>query len=171
MGMIRRGFKAISLFFIFAISISTLYLFNLFFMKPVSIDHYLGKEVLVDLVGSPEYMTYMGVFDSLNWATNHNAELSIIGKDDIQNDIKDSQKSLKLLNKYENSSLSDSQKITKRIAIFDIENGLNQLENFPYHDYPLNQVRGAHHNVISFMSDQHPVRNYSEAKDLLKEQI
>ena len=166
--MIRRGFKAIGLIFIFATSISSLYLFNLFFMKPVSIDHYLGKEVLVDLVGSPEYMTYMGVFDSLNWATNHNAELSIIGKDDIQNDIKDSQKSLKLLNKYENSSLSDSQKITKRIAIFDIENGLNQLENFPYHDYPLNQVRGAHHNVISFMSDQHPVRNYSEAKDFIK---
>ena len=53
-------------------------------------------------------------------------------------------------------------------AIFDIENGLNQLENFPYHDYPLNQVRGAHHNVISFMSDQHPVRNYSEAKDFIK---
>ena len=166
--MIRRGFKAIGLFFIFAISISSLYLFNLFFMKPVSIDHYLSKEVLVDLVGSPEYMTYMGVFDSLNWATNHNAELSIIGKDDIQNDIKSSQKSLKLLNKYEDSSLSDSQKITKRIAIFDIENGLNQLENFPYHDYPLNQVRGAHHNIISFMSDQHPVRNYAEAKDFIK---
>ena len=139
--MIRRGFKAIGLFFIFAISISSLYLFNLFFMKPVSIDHYLSKEVLVDLVGSPEYMTYMGVFDSLNWATNHNAELSIIGKDDIQNDIKSSQKSLKLLNKYEDNSLSDSQKITKRIAIFDIENGLIQLENFPYHDYPLKSIQ------------------------------
>jgi uncharacterized protein (DUF885 family) len=168
MGMIRRGFKAIGLFFIFATSIGSLYLFNLFFMKPASIDHYLGKEVLVDLVSSPEYMTYMGIFDSFNWVTNHNAELSIIGNDDIQNDIKSSQKSLKLLNKYEDSSLSDSQKITKRIAIFDIENGLNQLENFPYHDYPLNQVRGAHHNVISFMSDQHPVRNYSEAKDFIK---
>jgi len=166
--MIRRGFKAIGLFFIFATSISSLYLFNLFFMKPASIDHYLGKEVLVDLVSSPEYMTYMGIFDSFNWVTNHNAELSIIGNDDIQNDIKSSQKSLKLLNKYEDSSLSDSQKITKRIAIFDIENNLNQLENFPYHDYPLNQVRGVHHNVISFMSDQHPVRNYSEAKDFIK---
>ena len=166
--MIRRGFKAIGLFFIFATSVSSLYLFNLFFMKPASIDHYLGKEVLVDLVSSPEYMTYMGIFDSFNWVTNHNAELSIIGKDDIQNDIKSSQKSLKLLKKYEDSSLSDSQKITKRIAIFDIENGLDQLENFPYHDYPLNQVRGVHHNVISFMSDQHPVRNYSEAKDFIK---
>ena len=166
--MIRRGFKAIGLFFIFATSVSSLYLFNLFFMKPASIDHYLGKEVLVDLVSSPEYMTYMGIFDSFNWVTNHNAELSIIGKDDIKNDIKSSQKSLKLLKKYKDSSLSDSQKITKRIAIFDIENGLDQLENFPYHDYPLNQVRGVHHNVISFMSDQHPVRNYSEAKDFIK---
>ena len=84
-------------------------------------------------------------------------------------DIKDAKKTLRILNKYKDSSLSDNQKITKSIAIFDTENNLKQLEEFPYHDYPLNQVQRCHHNVISFMSDMHPIRNLSEAKDFIKE--
>ena len=166
--MIRKGLKAIGLIFLFGVSLGSVYLVNLFFMKPVSIDHYLGKEIVVDLVSSPEYMTYMGIFDDLNWVTKHNAKLTILKPDNIQNEIESSKNSLGLLRKYKDDSLSDNQKITKRIAIFDVENELNQLENFPYHDYPLNQVRGAHHNIISFMSDQHPVRSLSEAKDFIK---
>ena len=166
--MVRKGLKAIGLIFLFGISLGSVYLVNLFFMKPASIDHYLGKEIVVDLVSSPEYMTYMGIFDDLNWVTKHNAKLTILKPDNIQNEIENSKNSLELLRKYKDGSLSDNQKITKRIAIFDVENELNQLENFPYHDYPLNQVRGAHHNIISFMSDQHPVRNLSEAKDFIK---
>ena len=134
--MIRKGLKAIGLIFLFGVSLGSVYLVNLFFMKPVSIDHYLGKEIVVDLVSSPEYMTYMGIFDDLNWVTKHNAKLTILKPDNIQNEIESSKNSLGLLRKYKDGSLSDNQKITKRIAIFDVENELNQLENFPYHDYP-----------------------------------
>ena len=166
--MIKRGFKAIGLVFIFGLSLSSLYLVNLFVMKPVSIDHFLNKELLTGLADSPEAMTYLGIFDQFNWFTKHNSKLSIPNPEDNQADIKDAKKTLKILNKYKDSSLSDNQKITKSIAIFDTENNLRQLEEFPYHDYPLNQVQGAHHSIISFMSDMHPVRDYSEAKDFIK---
>jgi uncharacterized protein (DUF885 family) len=137
-------------------------------MKPISIDHYLGKEVAMGLIDSPEYMTYVGIFDKYNWITKHNSKLSIPDDEDLKNDIEDAKKSLGILNKYNDNYLTDNQKITKSIAIFDTENTLKQLEEFPYHDYPLNQVRGAHHNIISFMSDMHPIRSYSEAKDFIK---
>ena len=75
--MIKRIFKTLGVLTFFGISLVSLYLVNLFYMKPVSIDHYLAKEVITDLVDSPEAMTYMGVFDDLNWLTNHNAMLSI----------------------------------------------------------------------------------------------
>ena len=166
--MIKRFFKAVGLVFVFGLSLGSLYLVNLFFMKPASIDHYLGKEVITGLIDSPEAMTYMGMFDSFNWLTKHNSRLSIPEHNDLQEGINDARKSLKILNKYKESSLTNNQKITKRIAIFDIENGLKELEEFPYHDYPLNQVRGIHHSIISFMSDMHPVRNLSEAKDFIK---
>ena len=166
--MIKRFFKAVGLVFVFGLSLGSLYLVNLFFMKPASIDHYLGKEVITGLIDSPEAMTYMGMFDSFNWLTKHNSRLSIPEHNDLQEGINDARKSLRILNKYKESSLTNNQKITKRIAIFDIENDLKELEEFPYHDYPLNQVRGIHHSIISFMSDMHPVRNLSEAKDFIK---
>ena len=150
--MIKRIFKTLEVLTFFGISLVSIYLVNLFYMKPASMDHYLAKEVITDLVDSPEAMTYMGVFDGLNWLTNHNARLSIPKSDDLKKDIQNARKRLNILNKYNDESLNRGQRITKKIAIFDTENQLNQLELFPYHDYPLNQVRGEHHNIISFMS-------------------
>ena len=132
--MIKRIFKTLGVLTFFGISLVSLYLVNLFYMKPASIDHYLAKEVITDLVDSPEAMTYMGVFDGLNWLTNHNARLSIPKSDDLKKDIQSARKKSEILNKYNNESLNSSQRITKKIAIFDTENKLNQLQLFPYHD-------------------------------------
>ena len=41
--MVRKGLKAIGLIFLFGISLGSVYLVNLFFMKPASIDHYLNR--------------------------------------------------------------------------------------------------------------------------------
>ena len=90
--MIKRIFKTLGVLTFFGISLVSLYLVNLFYMKPASIDHYLAKEVITDLVDSPEAMTYMGVFDDLNWLTNHNAKLSIPKSDDLKKDIQNARK-------------------------------------------------------------------------------
>ena len=166
--MLKRFFKAVGLIVVFGISVCSLYIANLFLMKHLSIDHYLGKNLIVGLVDSPEAMTYLGLFDGINWLTKHNSRLSIPEVDDLEEDIKDSKKSLKMLNKYSDKSLTSNQKITKSIALFDIENGLKEMEKFPYHDFPLNQIGGIHLNTIEFMSDMHPVRNISEAEDFIK---
>ena len=173
--MIKRLLKICAVFLTFFTGLATLYLGNLFFMKPVSIDHYLGKEMVVSLVDSPELLTYLGVFDRFSNITKHNSKLTIPNPKDLENDISQTEDRLAILKSYKTGSLSDEQKITKKIAIFDTENNLKELKEFPYHNYPLNQVRGAHQNVISFMSDQHPVRNLYEARgyvertDLVKE--
>ena len=137
-------------------------------MKPYSIDHFLGKELVFGLVDSPEAMTYIGIFDRFNWLTRHNSKLSIPEKDDQENSIKQYEQVIKTLYKYEDSSLSEVQKNTKKIAIFDAENNLKQVKEFPHHDYPLNQIGGIHLNTIEFLSDMHPIRNESEAKDFIK---
>lgn len=166
--MIKRFLKAVSLVFVFGLSVGSLYLVNLFFMKPVSIDHFLGKELILGLVDSPEAMTYMGIFDGLNWLTKHNSRLSIPQEDDLKDEIEDLKKIIGILSKYNENNLIKNQKITKSIAMFDFENQLKKVQEFPYHDYPLNQIGGIHLNTIEFMSDMHPVRNHSEAKDFIK---
>ena len=137
-------------------------------MKPVSIDHYLGKELILDLTGSPEELTYVGVLDRFNWITNHNSKLSIPQDNDIENGVKQTEKVIKTLYKYDDSRLSNIQKNTKKIAIFDYENQLKELKDFPYLDYPLNQIGGIHLNTIEFMNSVHPIRSESEAKAFIK---
>ena len=146
----------------------TLYLSNLFLMKPYSIDHYLDKELVMGLMDSPEALTYIGIFDNFNWLTRHNSRLSIPTDGDLEKDIKEIEKGIKTLYKYKDSGLSDTQRNTKAIAIFDLENNLRELKEFPYLDYPLNQIGGIHLNTIQFMNDMHPIRTKSEAVDFIK---
>jgi len=145
----------------------SLYAINLFFMKPYSIDHYLAKELALDALDSPEYMTYLGVFDDYNFLLKHNQKLSIGSlKKDEQDHLKDLSQ-LETLQKYDPIGLSDIQKVTRQIAIFDVENDTNEFKNFRYHSYPFNQISGNHLNMVEFMTDSHPVRSYREALDYI----
>jgi uncharacterized protein (DUF885 family) len=166
--MIKKILKQAGKLIAVTLGIASLYLFNLFFMKPVSIDHYLGKELVLDLTGSPEELTYVGILDRFNWLTNHNSRLSIPQDSDIEDGIKHTEKIIKTLYKYNDSNLSDIQKNTKKIAIFDYENQLKELQYFPYLDYPLNQIGGIHLNTVEFMNSVHPIRTKSEAKAFIK---
>ena len=166
--MIKKILKQAGKLIAVILGIASLYLFNLFFMKPFSIDHYLGKELVLDLTGSPEELTYVGILDGFNWVTNHNSKLSIPQDNDINDGIKQIEKVVKTLYKYNDSNLSDIQKNTKKIAIFDYENQLKELQYFPYLDYPLNQIGGIHLNTIEFMNSVHPIRSESEAKAFIK---
>ena len=166
--LIERAIKIFKYAFLIAFTGASLYLANLFLMKPYSIDHYLAKELVIGLADSPEALTYIGIFDNFNWLTKHNSKLSIPTDEDMDNDIKKLEKAIKTLYKYKDSSLSDIQKNTKAIAIFDLENNLRELKEFPYLDYPLNQIGGIHLNTIQFMNDMHPIRDISEAEDFIK---
>ena len=166
--MIKKILKLTARLLVIVVALFSIYLANLFLMKPYSIDHYLGKELVLGLVDSPEALTYVGILDRFNWLTKHNSRLSIPEENDLEEGIKELEKGIKTLYKYKDSSLTDVQKVTKKIAIFDLENNLKELKEFPYLDYPLNQIGGIHLNTIEFMSDMHPVRTKSEANDFIK---
>ena len=146
----------------------SLYLANLFLMKPYSIDHYLAKELSMNLMESPEFMTYIGIFDPLNVILKHNQKLTIDSLEDGENDYRDNLKHLEMLQKYNPNDLSGVQKVTRKIAIFDTENGIDRFENFRFHSYPFNQISGNHLGLVEFMTDTHPVRDYREATDYIK---
>ena len=166
--MLGRIIKSFGFLVVWALMLFSIYLFNLFFMKPVSIDHYLGKEIIKDLTSSPEYMTYLGVFDDLDWLTGHNSKISIPDHDDIAEDLRSEKRKLNILNRYNDKALSPLQQTTKQIAIFDTENNIQALEEFSLHYYPLNQIGGAHLNAIEFLSDMHQINSYIDAKNYIE---
>ena len=116
------------------------------------------------MIDSPESLTYLGVVDRFNWLTNHQSKISITGLSDLEEDLVDAKKLKALLLSYKNESLSEQQKITKEIAVFDASNFIKETEEFPFHNYPLNQIGGIHLNAVQFMTDVHPIRNVKEAE-------
>jgi uncharacterized protein (DUF885 family) len=166
--MLSRIIKSVGFLLIWAIVLLSIYLFNLFYMKPVSIDHYLGKEIIKDLTSSPEYMTYLGIFDDLDWLTGHNSKISIPDYEDIAKDLNSEKRKLDILTRYSDKALSPLQQTTKQIAIFDTQNNIQELKDFPLHYYPLNQIGGAHLNAIEFLSDMHQINSYIDAKNYIQ---
>ena len=133
-------------------------------MKPISLDHYLGKEVISGMLDSPEAMTYLGIIDQFNFITKHQSKLSVYGLEDQAEDLADMKKSRAILERYDDSKLTKQQRISKNVALFDLDNKIKQEEEFPFHDYPLNQIGGIHLNMVQFMTDVHPIRSKNEAK-------
>ena len=160
----KKLFKGLLYSFGLLLIVGIFYLVNLFLFKPFSLDHYLAKELILEMVDSPESLTYLGVVDKFNWLTNHQSKISISGLSDMEEDLIDAKKLKARLLSYENESLSEQQKITKEIAIFDVSNFIKETEEFPFHNYPLNQIGGIHLNVLEFMTDVHPIRNVKEAE-------
>ena len=126
------------------------YLGNLFFMKPLSIDHYLAKNLIIDYAEAPEGLTYIGIIDRFNWLTNHLSKLSIEDLEDFSDELIKAKERQSLLKSYEATELSKEQQITQKIVLFDLGNQIEQGELFPFHSYPINQIGGLHLNLIEF---------------------
>ena len=160
----KKLFKGFLYSFGLLLIVGVFYLGNLLLFKPFSLDHYLAKELILEMIDSPESLTYLGVVDRFNWLTNHQSKISITGLSDMEEDLVDAKKLKALLLSYKNESLSEQQKITKEIAVFDASNFIKETEEFPFHNYPLNQIGGIHLNAVQFMTDVHPIRNVKEAE-------
>ena len=163
----RAFFKYLKYLLSLGLMLASIYAINLFLMKPYSLDHYLAKELITSLFESPEAMTYMGLFDRVNFITRHNARLSIRDAQDAEEEHQKNLARLEMLKRYKEDSLSSNQLITKKIAVFDTENDINAFENFRYHSFPVNQIGGTHLNLVEFMTDIHPMRSHREAKDFI----
>ena len=140
---------------------------NLFSKRPYSLDHFLAKELIVGVFDSPEYMTYLGIFDDFSPILGHNQKLSISSLEDDEKNYRDNLQRLDTLKGYKVNKLSSNQLITHKIAVFDTEIDIERFERFRYHSYPFNQISGNHLNLVEFMTDTHPIRNGQEAEDYI----
>ena len=163
-----KTLKYFGLSFLIVLLVVSLYLMNLFSSRPYSIDHYLAKELIVGVTDSPEYMTYLGIFDDLSFFFKHNQKLSVPSSEKSAEDYKDNLERLDIIRGFNDSSLNKNQRITKKIAVFDTENDIESYERFRYHSYPFNQISGNHLNLVEFMTDTHPIRNKNQASDYIR---
>jgi hypothetical protein len=130
--IMKKLLKFVGYIVVSGLAVISLYLVNLFLMKPYSIDHYLAKELTIGLLESPEYMTYIGIFDPYNAILKHNQKLSINTLADGEEDYQDSLKHLSMLKKYDSETLTEVQKVTQKIAILIQKIVLIGLKTFDF---------------------------------------
>ena len=157
------GYLSVSL-----LVVGCLYLMNLFSTKPYSLDHFLAKELIVSMTESPEYMTYLGLFDNFDFVTKHNQKLSIPSAEQSKENYENNVKKLKIIEGFDINTLEQDQRITQKIALFDTQNDIERYERFKYHSYPFNQISGNHLNLVEFMTDTHPLKSRTDAENYIE---
>ena len=157
------GYLSVSL-----LVVGFLYLMNLFSTKPYSLDHFLAKELIVSMTESPEYMTYLGLFDNFDFVTKHNQKLSIPSAEQSKENYENNVEKLKIIKGFDINTLEEDQRITQKIALFDTQNDIERYERFKYHSYPFNQISGNHLNLVEFMTDTHPLKSRTDAENYIE---
>ena len=157
------GYLSVSL-----LAVGFLYLMNLFSTKPYSLDHFLAKELIVSMTESPEYMTYLGLFDNFDFVTKHNQKLSIPSAEQSKENYENNVEKLKIIKGFNINTLEQDQRITQKIALFDTQNDIERYERFKYHSYPFNQISGNHLNLVEFMTDTHPIKSRTDAENYIE---
>ena len=119
--------------------------------------HVLFDELFMeDLRESPEYMTYLGMRERYDEWDDYSQAAT-------DKSIARSENHLAQLQAIDASTLDKSTALSLALYTQRLENGLADVQ-WRYHRYPVNQMRGMHAGIPSFMINQHLVANVEEAQ-------
>jgi uncharacterized protein (DUF885 family) len=133
------------------------------YFKPVNINIFFARAFLQVALESPEMLSSIHVLEQFG-IKGHNAELddeSMASGDRLFAHMK---KSRETLLTYEDEDLSEGDIMSKRIAM-NLMDMMSELEQYRFHNYPLNQMFGAQSGFPSFMESTHQVHSVRDAED------
>ena len=105
---------------------------------------------------SPEYLTYLGKRDRYDEWDDYSQEA-------VDKSIAMTEKQLAQLQAIDTSALDKDTALSHQLYTQRMENGLADIK-WRYHRYPVNQMRGMHAGIPSFLINQHLIANIDEAQ-------
>ena len=158
--MIRKIFISILIVLLVGGSIYSL---KLFVFKPFSLNHFLTRELVYDALKSPEVLTYMGILEEYGFRS-HNGKLSDYSLKKDSDDLREIKKDYRIVNSYQDEHLTPDELTSKKIALFQLRNEIDERTKYPYHNYPLRQMNGLHTQILEFMTDVHPIKDLKDGE-------
>ncbi|WP_299311219.1 DUF885 family protein [uncultured Aquimarina sp.] len=137
-----------------------LWLVNLIWFRPFSINHFYDKVFLELALDSPELTTSMGIPVIYDRSKDELDDISDAKQWESFNKMKEDYKTLQSYN-FENQS--EANQLNTKILGFYLK-GLKEGEQFFYHDYPVNQMGGEQNSLPSLMENSHKLRDKSDAE-------
>ena len=134
--------------------------------KPFVFRVFLDRTLIQFALESPETLTSLGFLESFGFK-DHNGKLDD-NSPERADELYEKLPALKAtLLSYDDASLSESDQLSKEIALYLLEYG-EQSKPYRYHNYPVNQLFGVQSDFPSFMEAQHQVHTLEDAEHYLQ---
>lgn len=162
MPVIRKTLKFVAWSLAVVLLVGGLLVAHTWYFKPLTIDLFFARTFLQVAVESPEMLSSIRILEPLG-IKGHNARLddeSMAAGDRFLARMKAAAETLKA---YEDDSLSEADRMSKRIA-GGFLGKLLEAEKFRFHNYPVNQLFGVQSNFPSFMESTHQVHSVRDAE-------
>lgn len=139
--------------------IGGLWLTNLIWFKPFSINHFYEKVFVNIVLDSPEITTYLGVPVIYDWTKD---ELDDISDTKKWESFNNSKKDYETLLSYNYDKQSPENKLNTDILAYYMKMNGVETEPFFYHNYPVNQMFGVQSDLPSLMISSHKLNDVSD---------
>ena len=163
--MPRPALRWIGALFTAALLAATVFVVNLIWFRPFSLNLFYEKVFIAFLLEQPELLSALGLAEQFGYR-RHNAHLDDASIAKNERDFAAWRGYLADLKSYDPAAQTPEQKLSTRVLTWYIENQLGG-ERFRFHDYPVNQLFGVQSQTPDFLINVHRIADVRGAEDYL----
>src|SRR6185295_12903037 len=163
--MAKTVFKTLGALLAVALLAAAVFLVNLIWFRPFSLDLFYEKTFITFVLENPELLTSIGVAEQFGYR-RHNAHLDDVSIAKVDRDFALWHGYLADLKSYDLAAQTTEQRLSTRILTWFIESQL-EGERFRFHDYPISQHFGMQSQTPDFLINQHRISDRRGAEDYL----
>ncbi len=163
--MLKTVFKALGVLLAAALLAASVFVVNLVWFRPFSLNLFYEKTFITFVLEKPELLTSIGIAEQFGYR-RHNAHLDDVSIVKVDRDFALWHGYLADLKSYDLAAQTPAQRLSTRILTWYIESQL-EGERFRFHDYPVSQHFGMQSQTPDFLINQHRISDRRGAEDYL----
>lgn len=151
--MVKKTLKWLLAIFAVLFVAAAVFLINLIWFRPWSLNLFYEKVFAQVLLEEPEMLSGLGLVEQFG-ITGHNAKLGDVSPAHQQRAYDRGKQNLADLRAYSLARQTPSQRLSTRVLDWQIERTV-EGEKYQWHDYPVNQIGGVPDEFPAFMANTH----------------
>jgi uncharacterized protein (DUF885 family) len=163
--MRKTLFKSLGALLAVALLAATVFVVNLVWFRPFSLNLFYEKIFVKFALQNPELLTSIGMAEQFGYR-RHNAHLGDASVARVARDFEAWHGYLNDLKAYDPARQTPAQQLSTRVLTWFIESQLAG-ERFAFHNYPVNQMFGVQNGTPDFLINQHRIPDVRGAEDYL----
>ncbi len=132
-------------------------------LKPWSIDHFYARTFLIFALRHPMMLSSMRILEPMGLEF-HNNDLDDVSIAFQRKEAAWLDRQVEILHSYDRESMDDAGKLSYDILDWFLQDS-QQANRFMFHDYPIDQLGGAHTGLPDFMTTTHQIHDRGDAED------